>query len=89
MTKFFASVDFFLVIFTFAIAADAIALDAKEACGAPWNLLHHEGSSCKFWGKDSNGIHVHDGTCHQSGTHLLLFKQYSFPDSGYHSSDAL
>ncbi|KAJ3780702.1 hypothetical protein GGU10DRAFT_336951 [Lentinula aff. detonsa] len=76
MTKFFASVDFFLVIFTFAIAADAIALDAKEACGAPWNLLHHEGSPCKFWGKDSNGIHVHDGTCHHEGTRLLLFKQY-------------
>ncbi|KAJ3737544.1 hypothetical protein DFJ43DRAFT_1045183 [Lentinula guzmanii] len=72
MTKFFASVNFFLVVFTFAITADAIAPNAKKACGLPWNAFHHQNSTCKFWGKDGNGTHVHDGTCQwETGRHLF------------------
>ncbi|KAJ4487256.1 hypothetical protein C8J55DRAFT_325052 [Lentinula edodes] len=62
--KFLASISFSLVIAAIAITTvDAIALDDKLACGAPWNIAHTEGAPCKFWGKDGNGTHVHDGTC--------------------------
>lgn len=61
--KFFASMSFSLVIAAIAITTvDAIALDEKLACGAPWNIAHTEGAPCKFWGKDGNGTHVHDGS---------------------------
>ncbi|KAJ3871703.1 hypothetical protein F5051DRAFT_507467 [Lentinula edodes] len=70
--KFIASISSFLLVTYLAITVDAIALDEKLACGAPWNIGHSEGSSCKFWGKDDNGTHVHDGTCHKrSGFHVI------------------
>ncbi|KAH7875500.1 uncharacterized protein C8R40DRAFT_1069500 [Lentinula edodes] len=70
--KFNASISSFLLVTYLAITVDAIALDEKLACGAPWNIGHSEGSSCKFWGKDDNGTHVHDGTCHKrSGFHVI------------------
>lgn len=60
--KFIVSISTFLLVTLLAITVDAIALDDKLACGAPWNIGHSEGSSCKFWGKDGNGTHVHDGS---------------------------
>ncbi|KAJ4483125.1 hypothetical protein C8R41DRAFT_461485 [Lentinula lateritia] len=70
--KFIVSISTFLLVTLLAITVDAIALDDKLACGAPWNIGHSEGSSCKFWGKDGNGTHVHDGTCHKrSGFHVI------------------
>ncbi|KAJ3748591.1 hypothetical protein DFH05DRAFT_1456594 [Lentinula detonsa] len=70
--KFLASISFFLVIMAANINVDAIALDAKLACGVPWNIGHEEGTPCKFWGKDDSGTHVHDGTCKKrDGFHLI------------------
>ncbi|KAJ3796261.1 hypothetical protein GGU11DRAFT_788935, partial [Lentinula aff. detonsa] len=69
---FLASISFFLVIMAANINVDAIALDAKLACGVPWNIHHEEGAPCKFWGKDDSGTHVHDGTCKKrDGFHLI------------------
>ncbi|GAW07961.1 hypothetical protein LENED_009991 [Lentinula edodes] len=65
--KFIASISSFLLVMFLAVIVDAIALDKKLACGLPWNIGHAEGSSCKFWGKDGNGTHVHDGTCKKRG----------------------
>ncbi|KAJ3737547.1 hypothetical protein DFJ43DRAFT_1035236 [Lentinula guzmanii] len=70
--EFLASISFFLVIMAANINVDAIALDAKLACGVPWNIRHEEGTPCKFWGKDESGTHVHDGTCKKrDGFHLI------------------
>ncbi|KAJ4483554.1 hypothetical protein J3R30DRAFT_3449485 [Lentinula aciculospora] len=71
--KSFASINvFFLFFMTVTNTVDAIALDDKLACGAPWNIRHQEGTPCKFWGKDGNGTHVHDGTCKKrDGFHII------------------
>ncbi|KAJ3972932.1 hypothetical protein EV361DRAFT_101369 [Lentinula raphanica] len=70
--KYFAILSFFLATMAANITVQAIALDAKLACGLPWNIHHSEGSSCKFWGKDDSGTHVHDGTCKKrDGFHLI------------------
>ncbi|KAJ3724338.1 hypothetical protein C8R42DRAFT_447375 [Lentinula raphanica] len=69
---YFAILSFFLATMAANITVQAIALDAKLACGLPWNIHHSEGSPCKFWGKDDSGTHVHDGTCKKrDGFHLI------------------
>ncbi|KAJ3926814.1 MAG: hypothetical protein NXY57DRAFT_1042944 [Lentinula lateritia] len=70
--KFIVSISTFLLVTLLAITVDAIALDDKLACGAPWNIGHSEGSSCKFWGKDGNGTHVHDGNTNASRPQSIL-----------------